>query len=297
MNLFSFCAGRTFANEEGDDPSRVGQAANPILDGLGEQLDTRIGSRDGGSGISRDLQRTAVRAARVGDRNMLDAFEDISRKCDSIHLPKTVSDVAKQAYRRVEEEKILRGKKSEAIIAASIYVACKMSHVPRTFPEICSLTNVSKKHIGQCFKEMRLAFGLNNTGGGSVEGGGMEGGATLSLGIGPTGAVDLVGRFCNHLGLEMYVLRATEEVAGRVRDLGVLAGRSPVTVAAACIYFTTQLFGDQKSAKRISSAAGVSDVTIKNSYKELLKKRSEIVTGEMLSKDGRMDLSRLAVQS
>ncbi|PWN48997.1 putative SUA7-TFIIB subunit, factor E [Violaceomyces palustris] len=291
---------RTFSNEDGDDPSRVGSAGNPLLDGINEQLDTRIGSRDGGSGASRDLQRTANRATGVRDRNMLDAFEDIQRKCDSIHLPRTVSDVAKQAYRRVEEEKILRGKKPDAIIAAAIYVACKMGQVPRTFPEICSLTSVSKKHIGQCFKEMQQAFGLNATGTGSVDGSRLPGGpdaataSTTALGIGPTGAADLVVRYCNHLGLEMPIIRSTEAITQRVRELGVLAGRSPITIAAACIYFSTQLWGVNKSAKKISQAAGVSDVTIKNSFKELLKHKEQIASPEILSKNSRMDLSNLS---
>lgn len=288
--------GRTFANEDGDDPSRVGAASNPLLDGINEQLESRIGHRDGGSGASRDLQRTANRATGSRDRNMLDAFEDIQRKCDSIHLPRTVSDVAKQAYRRVEEEKILRGKRPDAIIAAAIYVACKMSHVPRTFPEICSLTSVSKKHIGQCFKEMQQAFGLNATGTGSVDGSRAldpNSGTSTPLGIGPTGAADLVGRYCNHLGLEMPIVRSTEDITARVRELGVLAGRSPITIAAACIYFSTQLWGVNKGAKRISQAAGVSDVTIKNSFKELLKHKDKIATPEILSKSPRMDLSRL----
>src|SRR4051812_18720807 len=46
---------RTFANDEGDDPSRVGQAANPLLEG--SQLDTIIGRRDGGSGVAKDLNK------------------------------------------------------------------------------------------------------------------------------------------------------------------------------------------------------------------------------------------------
>jgi len=37
---------RTFANDEGDDPSRVGAAIDPLMEGM-EQLDTVISFRDG----------------------------------------------------------------------------------------------------------------------------------------------------------------------------------------------------------------------------------------------------------
>ncbi|PWN87352.1 putative SUA7-TFIIB subunit, factor E [Acaromyces ingoldii] len=275
---------RTFANEEGDDPSRVGQSNSPLMDGLTDQLDTRIGFRDGGTGAARDLQRAMGRSGGSQNRVILDAFEDIQRKCDVIHLPRTVSETAKHMFKQVEQDKILRGKKTDAIIAAAIYCACKTNKVPRTFPEICQLTNVSKKLIGKCFKEMQQAYGLNINHG---DGSGVDA-------VSPTNAVDLVGRFCNHLGLENQVTRITEEVAKAVRNEGVLAGRSPTTIAAACIYMASILAGMTLSAKKISTAAGVSDVTIKSSYRELIKSKEKILTSAILTKYGsRIDPSRL----
>ena len=47
----SFC--KTFADDEGDEPLRVGAAMDPLMDGM-EQLDTVISFRDGGPGIARD---------------------------------------------------------------------------------------------------------------------------------------------------------------------------------------------------------------------------------------------------
>lgn len=266
--------GRTFANEEGDDPSRVGQSNNPLMDGLTEQLDTRIGNRDGGTGAARDLQRAMGRSTTTSNRVILDAFQDIQTKCDVIHLPRTVSETAKHMFKQVETDQILRGKKVDAIIAAAIYCACKTNKVPRTFREICQLTNVSQKLIGKCFKEMQAAYGLNLHRG--VETVGPDLGSDSA--VSPTNAVDLVARFCNHLGLDMQITRCTEDIASIIRDRGILAGRSPITVAAACIHMTTRLMGNEQSAKNISRAAGVSDVTIKNSYKNLLEFKGEMLT-------------------
>jgi transcription initiation factor TFIIB len=80
---------RTFANDEGDDPSRVGSAANPLLNG--PQLDTVISQRDGGSGAARDLNRTHGRVTAVkGERNLLQAYKDISAMSEAIGLPKLI---------------------------------------------------------------------------------------------------------------------------------------------------------------------------------------------------------------
>ena len=292
---------RTFANEDGDDPSRVGSVANPILDGITEQLESRIAARDGGTGTSRELLKTMTRASGPRDRSLLDAFDSIQNKCDSIHLPRTVCDTAKQAYRRVEQEKLLRGKQTDAIIAAAIYVACRVNRVPRTFPEVCALTSARKQQVARCFREMKEAFGLNATGSGSIDGAdtsadaavaskGTGGAAPLGLAV---GATDLVALYCNHLGLDMSIVRVTEAVTMRIHDLGFLAGRSPITIAAASIYLVTILVDEQRTARRISVAAGVSDGTIQHSFKEILKFIDQVLTPEIVAKDARIDIHRL----
>lgn len=53
----------------------------------------------------------------------------------------------------------------------------------------------------------------------------------------------------------------------RTVEEGILAGRSPITIAAACILFITTLFAAGKTAKEIGAVAGVQDSTIRNSYK------------------------------
>lgn len=281
---------RTFANEEGDDPSRVGSSNNPLMDGLTEQLDTRISYKDGGSGAARDLQRAMNRGVMPSNRVILDAFDDIQRKCDQVHLPRVVSDTAKHMFKQVEQDQILRGKQRDAIIAAAIYCACKTNKVPRTFREICQLTNVSQKLIGKCFKEMQSAYGLNLHR--APDAGGANG-IDADSAVSPTNAVDLVGRFCNHLGLDMSVTKCTEDVAGLLRDKGILAGRSPITVAATCIYLITRMLGQDVSAKKISAAAGVSDVTIKGSSRTLSSLRNDWLTPAILAKYPKFDINRL----
>lgn len=273
---------RTFANEDGDDPSRVGQAANPILDGLTESLETRISSRDGGSGISYALQRASARTTGNSNRHILDGFDAIQNKVERMSLPRSASEAAKQLFRRVQDERIMRGKRTEAIIAAVLFVACKQSGNPRTFHEIHSVTGVNKKQIADCFKELQATFDLGQSDARP------EGGAGVTV----TSAVNLVNRFCNLLGLEQAVVRSTEEIAELIKDKGILDGRSPVTVAAACIYLTTIVWDVHRSAKRIAEATGVSPVTIKGSYRELLKFKDDILTPAILKRSTRMDPAR-----
>ncbi|PWN19002.1 cyclin-like protein [Microstroma glucosiphilum] len=275
---------RTFANEDGDDPSRVGQATNPILDGLTESLETRISSSDGGSGLSFALQRATNRTATSNaNRHILEGFDAIQNKVERMSLPRSAAEAAKQLFRRVQDEKIMRGRKTEAIIAAVLFVACKQSGTPRTFPEIMSsVSGVTKRQVVDCFKEIQATFELGQSDARP------EGGAGLNI----TSAVDLINRFCNLLGLERIVVRSTEEIAGVIREKGFLDGRSPVTIAAACIYLTTTIWGVHRSTKRIAEATGVSPATIKGSYRDLIKVKDQILTPEIVNRSDRIDASR-----
>ena len=272
---------QTFANDEGDDPSRVGAASDPLMEGM-EQLDTVISFRDGGSGIAKELQRAASRSQNSrAERNLLTAFRDISSWCDQFSLPKTISDIAKQLYKRSDEEKLLRGKPLDAVIAACIFIACRQAHVPRTFREICNLTHVSKKTLGQCYKALEQAFNL--TPGAS---------ANSSTPAPSTGPENLLVRYCNHLDLPPNVQSICGDIIIAAREHGIADGRSPVSIAGGAIYFTCHLLGKPKSARDIGAVAGVSEGTIKLVYRLYYSDKEKLVKEEWIQ-DGKAKMERL----
>ncbi len=259
---------RTFASDSGgggvsDDPSRVGVAENPLLGTA--HLETIISARDGYTGVSKDLGRLQGKTSyRAGERNLLTAFKTIGIMAERIGLPRLIADRAKQLYKLVEDEKLTKGKVNEGIIAACIYVACRQEKVPRTFKEISALTLVSKKDIGRCYK--MIAPLLENR-------------------VSSVSMEDFMARFCSHLGLGMEVHRVAVVILKRVAELGVAAGKSPTSISAAGLFMACQLFPmNRKSPKDIAFISGVSEVTIKNTYKDLLQRKYELIPGDLVSK-------------
>jgi transcription initiation factor TFIIB len=276
---------KTFANDEGDDPSRVGAASDPLMEGM-EQLETLISFRDGGSGIARELQRASSRSQNSrSERSLLVAYRDISSWCDQFSLPKTISDIAKQLYRRSDEEKLLRGKPMDAVIAACIFIACRQAHVPRTFREICNLTHVSKKILGQCYKALEQAFNLSP--GAS---------ATHTAASPSTGPENLLVRYCNYLDLPPNIQSICGDIIIAARKHGIADGRSPVSIAGGAIYFTCHLLGKVKSVRDISTVAGVSEGTIKLVYRLYYAEKEKLVKQEWID-EGKANLERLPNES
>ncbi|ODQ79829.1 hypothetical protein BABINDRAFT_36614 [Babjeviella inositovora NRRL Y-12698] len=264
---------RTFSNDDqnGDDPSRVGDAGNPLLDG--ENLSTMISFAQDNSRAGRELNRAQSKnLADKKDHALQAAFAKISQMCDGYQLPKIVQDGAKEVYKLVREERPLKGKSQESIMAAAIFIGCRKANVARTFKEIWALTNVPRKEIGKVFKimnkvinEKKLTNPLLFTN------------ATERISQNQTSAEDLIRRFCSHLGLSPQVTNAAEHLARSDKDVGVLSGRSPITIAASIIYMAVVLFGANLPVAKIAEKTGVSDSTIKTSFKYLWEARERLV--------------------
>ena len=153
---------RTFSNDDqnNDDPSRVGDGANPLLNG--SQLQTTIAFGDGGA-KARELHRAQNKVTHdKGTKTLLAAYKEIGALCDAWHIPKNVSDTAKHLFKMVNDAGAFRGKSQDVVIAGCIFIACRQCHVPRTFREIFALTKVSKKEIGRIFKSLEKFFAAQN---------------------------------------------------------------------------------------------------------------------------------------
>ncbi|KAL2067134.1 hypothetical protein VTL71DRAFT_1558 [Oculimacula yallundae] len=286
---------RTFANDDqgNDDPSRVGDGANPLLNG--SQLTTTISFQDGNA-RSRDLMRTQNKSANdKATKGLLAAYKEIGAHCDAVNIPKNVSDTAKHLFKLVDDAKAFKGKSQEAIIAGCIFIACRQCGVPRTFREIYALTKVSKKDIGRTFKVLEKFFANDSEGKTKAANLGLLPSTDSYQTTSSTNASELCMRYCSQLGLNRQsFVKVSQGLAEKMSTVGDLAGRSPLSVAAACIYMASHLLGKPKSPKEISAIAGVSDGTIRTAYKYLYQERERLIEPDWIA-NGKGDMSKLPV--
>lgn len=264
---------RTFSNDDqnGDDPSRVGDAGNPLLDT--EDLSTMISYAPENTRVGRELNRAQSKSlVDKKDNALAAAYAKISQMCDGYQLPKIVQDGAKEVYKLVYDERPLRGKSQESIMAAAIFIGCRKAKVARSFKEIWALTNVPKKEIGKVFKIMNRVIQEKNAANPNAYSLIEDSEQTTQ-----TSAEDLIRRFCSHLGLNTQVTNAAEYIARRCKVVGVLQGRSPMTIAATVIYMAGLIFSTDLAPSKIADKTGVSDGTIKTSYKVLYEEKDKLV--------------------
>nr|AAT93251.1 YPR086W [Saccharomyces cerevisiae] len=267
---------RTFSNDDhnGDDPSRVGEASNPLLDG--NNLSTRIGK-----GETTDMRFTKELNKAQG-KNVMDkkdnevqaAFAKITMLCDAAELPKIVKDCAKEAYKLCHDEKTLKGKSMESIMAASILIGCRRAEVARTFKEIQSLIHVKTKEFGKTLNIMKnILRGKSEDGFLKIDTDNMSGAQNLTY----------IPRFCSHLGLPMQVTTSAEYTAKKCKEIKEIAGKSPITIAVVSIYLNILLFQIPITAAKVGQTLQVTEGTIKSGYKILYEHRDKLVDPQLIA--------------
>ncbi|KAM3717153.1 Transcription initiation factor IIB [Dirofilaria immitis] len=245
---------RSFSNEKsGADPSRVGAPENPILGSA--DLSTSIAVGFAGSESDHSLANAQRKNMNNMDRQMSQGLSVIREMSARIHLPKSIEDGAAKIFKDVLDSKALRGKNNEAQAAACLYISCRKEGVPRTFKEICAASRVSKKEIGRCFKLIIKS---------------------LETSLEQITSADFMSRFCGNLGLPHSIQAAATRIAKKAVELDLVAGRSPISIAAAAIYMASQASNNKKTAREIGEIAGAAEVTVKQTYKLLYPRAIEL---------------------
>lgn len=239
---------------DGGDPSRVGCAQNPLLDV--EQLDTLISN----SALARTQLRSTMRGP---ERQLLNGWSLIGTYTDRAEMPQTVSDQAKMYYKKVLELKITRGKNNEAVCAACIHLACKTLLCTRTFKEMSVICQIAKEEIGKVYKLIEKKFDKPRN---------------LST-------EDVIERFCSNLFMSMPEQKMALKISKRVNVIGIAPGKSPLSVAAAVIHMVCSLYGKKKLQKDICHVTNVSEATIKNTYKQIVQFKDQLIMVDEFSKE------------
>ncbi|KAI9762156.1 MAG: hypothetical protein M4579_000636 [Chaenotheca gracillima] len=291
---------RTFSNDDqgSDDPSRVGDAASRLY--KGSQLQTSISfGGDGASSRHRELHRAQTKSTFDKSNKALSAaYAEIDAFCAAFGLESgsAVNETAKYLFMLIDDARAIafRSKPQEVLTAGCIFIACRKCNVPRTFREIFAVTKVPKKEIGKIFKLLEKFFAAQNQEKMAMieQKGGFVNPVDSYVTTTSTSPKDLCIRFCSNLGLKPPCTMVAEELAEQMSSVGALAGRSPLSAAAACIYMASYLMKQRRSPKEISNVAGVSDGTIRTAYKYIYAQREKLIKPEWI-KDGKGDMKLL----
>jgi transcription initiation factor TFIIB len=81
--------------------------------------------------------------------------------------------------------------------------------------------------------------------------------------------IEYVPRFCTDLNLPTKVQSKAMELLDKTQNHAAMAGRGPTGIAAASIYLAGILMENRRTQREVADVAGVTEVTIRNRFKEM----------------------------
>jgi len=198
-----------------------------------------------------------IRVSDATERNLAFALSEISKIANSLSLPKNILETASVIYRKAVKERLIRGRSIQGVTAAAIYVACRQCGLARTLDEIAQASNINKKEVGRSYRFLVKE---------------------LDYFIPPLKPSQYVTKFSNQLTMQGKVEEIAHKILATAKELKLTSGRGPTGIAAAASYIASVLTGERKTQREIAEIAQVTEVTIRNRYKELVERLQFIIS-------------------
>ena len=81
----------------------------------------------------------------------------------------------------------------------------------------------------------------------------------------------------NQLTMQGKVEEIAHKILATAKELKLTSGRGPTGIAAAASYIASVLTGERKTQREIAEIAQVTEVTIRNRYKELVERLQFVI--------------------
>lgn len=169
-----------------------------------------------------------------------------------------ISDHAFQLFRDCCSATCLRNRSVEALATAALVHAIREAQEPRTLQEISIAANVPQKEIGKYIKILGEAL-------------------QLSQPINSNSISVHMPRFCTLLQLNKSAQELATHIGEVVINKCFCTRRNPISISAAAIYLACQLEDKRKTQAEICKVTGLTEVTLRKVYKELLENWDDLL--------------------
>ncbi len=246
---------RVFSPEDKVSRSRIGAPLTSIVHDKG--LTTYIGR------VSRRLsdyqRRKALKLQEINrrlrvspkDRRLVNMLSELNNATGRLGLPARVRETAAAILRKLYEKHTIRRPQLPSYLAAAIYIACKINNVTsKTKEEIMSILDVSSKEFWNAYRRIRDEV--------------------LKRPLRPSKPIDYVARITSKLGLPDHITTLAYKLSVLMTRHGLTDGKGPIGVAAATVYVAAVVLDEKKTQREVADAAGVTEVTVRNRYKDIV---------------------------
>ena len=255
------------------DPTRCGMPINPLL--KESSFGCKVLCYGKTTYEMRKIRRyTEWQSMPYREKSQYDEFQRIFIMANNSGIPKMIIEDANRYHKNISEQKTFRGLNRDGIIAASIYISCRINNFPRTAKEIAQIFQLDNT---SATKGCKNAVQILNTFESQLD-------DSQKTKFCKTKPVSFIERYCSKLNVNNELTKVCKFVAIRIDRNNLIPENTPQSIAAGIIYFIAQVCNLAISKKDVNNVSGTSEVTINKCYKKLDIMRDSLIPSAILSK-------------
>jgi transcription initiation factor TFIIB len=173
-----------------------------------------------------------------------------------------IIDDAIQYHNKISESDVrYRAENRDGIIAASIYIACRIHNYPRTAKEIAAIFHLNPSCAT---KGCKNALSIIND---------LERDMTTQdkTNLGKTKPEAFIERYCSKLNINYELTKLCQFISMKIEKLDAMPENTPPSIAAGVVYFVAQLCRLNISKRDVKNVSETSEVTINKCFKKIEK--------------------------
>ena len=261
-------------DNQNSDPTRCGMPINPLLEE--SSYGCKVLCYGPMSYEMRKIRRyTEWQSMPYKEKSQYDEFQIITTMAQHAGMPKMIIDDAIRYHKKISEyETTFRGDNRDGIIAASIYISCRINNYPRTAKEI---SNIFHLDVTSATKGCKNAVSIIN----NLEKDMINSDKTNFCKTKPEAFVE---RFCSKLNINNELTRLCQFISIKIEKDDIMPENTPHSIAAGVVYFISQICKLNVSKKEIKNVSEISEVTINKCFKKLEKIKDDLLPAVILKK-------------
>jgi transcription initiation factor TFIIB len=261
-------------DNQNSDPTRCGMPINPLL--KESSFGCKVICVGSTSYEMRKIRRyTEWQSMPYKEKSQYDEFQIITNMAHNAGIPKMIIDDAILYHKKISEYDLtFRGDNRDGIIAASIYISCRINNYPRTAKEIATIFHLD---VTSATKGCKNALAIIN----NLEKDMDNKEKTIFATTKPEAFIE---RFCSKLNMNHELTRLCHFIAMKIEKGGIMPENTPHSIAAGVVYFISQICKLNISKRDVKNVSEISEVTINKCFKKLETMKNDLLPAVILKK-------------
>jgi len=257
-----------------NDPTRCGMPINPLLEE--SSYGCKVLCVGKSSYEMRKIRRyTEWQSMPYKEKSQYDEFQRITVMAQNAGIPKLIIDSAIRYHKKIcEYEQTFRGDNKDGLIAASIYISCRINNYPRTAKELATIFHLDVTSATHGCKNAQLIINQLEKDVDNED----------KTNFGKTKPEAFIERYCSRLNINGELTNLCKFISIKIEKQNLMPENTPHSIAAGVVYFISQICKLNISKRDVKSISEISEVTINKCFKKLEKLAEQLIPAIILKK-------------